>query len=149
MTNDHLSVASIDIAAPVEAVWEALTRPELVRRYFHGTELVTDWRVGSPVYWRGKWNGESYEDKGVVLALEPGKLLKVTHWSPMGGTEDAPENYHVVTYELTKVDAATRVVVTQSNNSTPEAAESMAEHGWTPILQGLKAVVEGRVTTST
>ena len=45
----------------------------------------------------GVWNGEGYEDKGVVFALGPGRLLKVTHWSPMGDTEGAPENYQVVT----------------------------------------------------
>ncbi len=148
MAQDHPAVASVDIAAPVEAVWEALTRPELVRRYFHGTDIVTDWQVGGPVYWRGEWNGQSYEDKGIVLALEPGKLLTVTHWSPMGGTEDMPENYHVVTYELTKAGDVTRVVVTQSNNPTPEAAESMAENGWMPILKGLKAVAEGSAAAS-
>lgn len=101
----------------------------------HGTDLVTDWQVGSPVYWRGQWNGQSYEDKGTVPALEPGELLKVTHWSPMGGTEDAPENHHVVTYELTRAGGVTGVVVTQSNNPTPAAAESMAEYGWMPICR--------------
>jgi uncharacterized protein YndB with AHSA1/START domain len=45
--------ASITIAAPVEKVWDALTRPELIKQYFFGTETETDWTPGNPIYFRG------------------------------------------------------------------------------------------------
>ena len=49
----------------------------------HGTNLTTDWKVGSPIAWRGEWKGKSYVDKGIVLEIEPEELPKYTHWSPM------------------------------------------------------------------
>src|SRR5205807_9908914 len=61
-----------------------------------------------PITWKGEWQGKTYEDKGTVLAVEPNKLLRITHWSPMGGSEDKPENYHTVTYELAERGARPR-----------------------------------------
>ena len=82
------------------------------------------------------------EDKGTVLAVEPKKLLKTTHWSPMGGSEDKPENYHTVTYELAERGGATILTLKQDNNASQEDADTMAEKNWGPVLEGLKAVAE-------
>lgn len=137
------AVATIYIKAPVEKVWDALTNPEAIKQYLHDTNTVTDWNVGSPITWHGVWNGQPYEDKGIVLKYEPGKVLSTTHWSPMSGAEDKPENYHTVTYELTSLqDGGTQLALTQSNNPTQEAADSMVENGWLPILQTMKALLE-------
>src|SRR4030088_3127962 len=100
MTKTFVAEKRITINAPVDAVWEALTDPALVKQYMHGTNMETSWEVGSPITWKGEWKGEAYEDKGTVLAVEAKKLLKTTHWSPMGGGEDKAENYRTVTYEL-------------------------------------------------
>ncbi|MGH7142347.1 MAG: SRPBCC domain-containing protein [Candidatus Saccharimonadales bacterium] len=142
LSKDYNAVASIDIKAPVEKVWDALTSPDFIKRYLHDTNTITDWRIGSQIKWQGVWDGKPYEDKGVVLDFQPNKLLKTTHWSPMSGTEDIPENYHVVTYELRANGNVTHLVLTQSNNSTQEAADSMAEKGWKPILQIMKSLLE-------
>ena len=55
---------SIDVNAPAAKVWEALTNPEIVKKYFFGTNVKTDWKVGSPIIWEGEWEGKSYRDKG-------------------------------------------------------------------------------------
>jgi uncharacterized protein YndB with AHSA1/START domain len=132
----------ITINASAEAVWQALTDPELVKQYLHGTNTETDWNVGGPITWKGEWKGQSYEDKGTVLEVEPNKRLKNTHWSPMGGTEDKPENYHTVTYELAEQDGKTTLTLRQDNNASQEEADNMAENNWGPVLEGLKAIVE-------
>lgn len=137
-----LAEKRITINAPAVAVWQALTDPEKVKVYLHDTNLVTDWKVGAPITWKGEWKGKSYEDKGEVLAVEPGKLLKNTHWSPMGGTEDKPENYHTVTYELAEQSGKTVLTLTQDNNASQEEADKMAENNWGPVLEGIKAVAE-------
>ncbi len=130
------------IDAPRAKVWDALTDPAKVKQYLHGTKLATAWEVGSPITWTGEWKGTSYVDKGTVLEVEPEKRLRYTHWSPLGGSEDKPENYHTVTYELAESGGRTTLTLTQDNNATQEEADTMARDSWGPVLQGLKETAE-------
>ena len=136
------AVATVIINAPRTEVWEALTKPEMVKQYMHGTNLSSTWKVGSPIAWKGEWKGRSYEDKGEVLEIEAPKLVKYTHWSPVGGSEDKPENYHTVKCELVEKDGKTTLTLTQDNNPTQDDADSMAKNNWGPMLQGLKETAE-------
>jgi uncharacterized protein YndB with AHSA1/START domain len=142
MARGFEAIASVTIDAPRAKVWKALTDPAEVKRYMHGTNLATDWKVGSPITWSGEWKGTAYEDKGTVLDVEPERRLTYTHWSPMGGSEDRPENYHTVTCELAGDGGQTTLTLTQDNNGTQEAADQMAENNWAPMLQGLKETAE-------
>lgn len=58
------------INASSSRVWEALTDPKLIKQYLFGTEVSTDWKVGSPITYRGVWNGREYEDKGRIIKAE-------------------------------------------------------------------------------
>ena len=69
-------------------------------------------------------------------------LLRHTHFSPLGGKPDAPENYHTLTYTLADTGSGTEVTLEQDNNDGPEAAEHAAGN-WRTMLDGLKATVEG------
>jgi Uncharacterized conserved protein len=142
MKGSFVAERRITIEASIGAVWRTLTDPELVKEYLHGTNMETDWQVGGPITWKGDWKGQSYEDKGKVLEFDPETLLKHTHWSPMGGSEDKPENYHTVTYELAEQDGKTILTLKQDNNASQEEANKMAENNWGPVLESLKAVAE-------
>jgi uncharacterized protein YndB with AHSA1/START domain len=138
---DHVASATIEIDAPRGEVWTALTDPEQIEKYMFGSQVVTDWQPGSPIVWKGEYEGKTYEDKGEIVEVEPERRLKVTHFSPLSGQEDVPENYHTVLYELEKDGEKTRVSLTQDNNSSAEAAEH-SKGNWEKMLAGLKEVVE-------
>ena len=142
MTRGFEAISRVTIQAPMAQVWDALTNPDKVRKYLHGTNLVSDWKEGSPISWKGEWKGQSYEDKGAVLESDPPRHLKYTHWSPMGGSEDKPENYHTLTYELTEQGGDTVLTLVQDNNASQEDADKMAADNWGPVLQGLKQTAE-------
>lgn len=142
MSRGFEATTSVTIEAPAAKVWDALISPDKVKQYMHGTEMSTDWKEGSPIRWRGEWQGRAYEDKGEVLEVKPQKLLRYTHWSPMGGSEDRPENYHTVTYKLSGEDGTTLLTLVQDNNPSQEEAERMAANNWAPVLQGLKKTAE-------
>ena len=99
MNNKFTAKATTTIHAPASKVWHALTRPEMIKQYLFDTEVISDWKVGSPIIYRGEWEGKPFEDKGKILKIEPEKLLMSTHWSPLSGVPDTPENYHTVTYD--------------------------------------------------
>jgi uncharacterized protein YndB with AHSA1/START domain len=142
MNNTLIAKATITINAPASKVWEALKDPELIKQYLFGAEVISDWKVGSPISYRGTYQGKAYEDKGAVLKAEPEKLLIMTHWSPLSGTTDSPENYHKVSYELVPKNGSTQLTITQDNNSS---AEEQAQNAgfWQTVLEGIKKLLEG------
>ena len=140
---DHVATAEIEIDASRDKVWSALTDPEQIREYMFGSEVVTDWQQGSPITWKGEYEGKPYEDKGEIVEIEPQRRVKMTHFSPLSGQEDRPENYHTLVYELAESDGRTRVSLSQDNNPSQEAADH-SQANWEKMLTGLKDVVEGR-----
>jgi uncharacterized protein YndB with AHSA1/START domain len=133
---------SITINAPASKVWEALTNPEMIRQYLFGTQVITDWQVGSPITYKGIWQGKPYEDKGRVIQNEPEKLLVSTFWSSLSGVPDLPENYQTVRYELSPEGSGTRLTLIQDNNDSQEAAEHSREN-WNMVLGEMKKLIEG------
>ena len=133
----------IMVDAPVGRVWDALTRPELVRQYLFGTEMTADWRVGEAITYRGQWQGASYKDKGSVKVFEPRRMLVTTHYHQQNVPKDEHENGHTVSWELSAMDRGTTLTLTQDNNPTPEAAEHAGEN-WDTVLAGLKRLLEKR-----
>lgn len=137
----YVATAETDINATPKQVWAVLTDPERIREYMFGAEVVTDWQPGSPIIWKGIYEGRQYEDKGEILAVTPDRLLKLTHYSPLTGQPDIPENYHTLTYELAESGATTHLSLSQDNNaSEDEAAHSRGM--WEMVLTGIKKAAE-------
>jgi uncharacterized protein YndB with AHSA1/START domain len=91
---------STTIHASLDRVWNALTTPNVLGGCFFGSEVEADYQVGGPILFRGELKGKRFEDKGRIQVVAPSKQLSFTHWSPLTGTPDRPENYHLVTFDL-------------------------------------------------
>jgi uncharacterized protein YndB with AHSA1/START domain len=141
MAEDLIAKASITIDATRADVWNALVDPATIKKYMFGADVTSDWREGRPITWKGEWQGRSFEDRGVILQLTPERTLRYSHFSPLSGLPDKPENYHTVTVELSDATPGTRVTLTQDNNPTEQAREH-SEKNWTTMLGSLKRVVE-------
>lgn len=141
MTQQLLAKASIIISAPVRRVWMALTNAKDIRQYMFGAQVVSDWIEGSSIIWKGEWQGKAYEDKGKILQLVPIELIQYSHFSPLAGVPDIPENYHIVTVELTSDGKRTHVKLTQDNNASEEEREH-SQKNWETMLENLKKYLE-------
>jgi uncharacterized protein YndB with AHSA1/START domain len=139
---DHVAVAETEINASPGRVWSALTDPAQIEEYMFGSRVTTDWKQGSPIVWKGEYEGRKYEDRGQILEIEPQRRLKMTHFSPLSGREDAPENYHTLVFELEKAGREkTHLSLSQDNNSSEEEAEH-SKANWETMLSGLKKLAE-------
>ncbi len=145
--NEITAEATVDIDASPSEVWRSLTDPARLKQYYLGAEVETDWQVGSPITFKGEWDGKPYEDKGEILVFEPERKLAYSHFSPMSGKPDAPENYHVVEVTLDENEGSTRVTLRQSNLKGAATDEDRAnrdayEKNWKQMLDGLKKTTE-------
>lgn len=65
--------------------------PEKIKEYLFGTEVLTDWEMGSQIIFKGEYEGQQYEDKGNVIEKKENNC-KFT-WHQQGFSSDAGK-YH-------------------------------------------------------
>ena len=140
---------TIVINAPASVVWNALVNPEQTKKYMFGCEALSDWNVGSPLLWKGEYEGkEMIFVKGHIVDIQPEKFLAYTAIDPNSTIVDTPENYLTVTYTLSSVKGQTTLTVTQGDYSTVAEGERRYQEaynngeGWNPILREIKKLVE-------
>ena len=138
---DHVATAEVSISASPDQVWSAITDPAKVKRYFFGSTVESDFRPGSSIIWRGEYDGRPFEDRGEVIEAVPNRRLRVTHFSPLTGEPDRPENYHELVFTLAHAGPTTHVTFTQDNNASAVDADEATEN-WHAMLGGLKELVE-------
>ena len=141
MPQNLVATASITVNAPAARVWRALVDPAIIKQYMFGATVSSDFRTGRPITWKGEWQGRPYEDKGTILEVEPNRVLAYSHFSPLSGQPDVPENYHTVRIELDGRGGETLVTLTQDRNATKQEREH-SQKNWRMMLEGLKKVVE-------
>lgn len=140
--NTPIVRTSILIHSTIEKVWEAITKPELVKQYFFGTDLVTTWEVGTPIVFKGLWEGKKYEDKGIVQSYIYEKSLSYTYRSSSETGPDVPESYKLITYEVTQKDAGIELSISQTADDEEKAKHS--EGNWNMVLDGVKTLLESK-----
>lgn len=141
ITTNHVARAEITICTTVNKAWKALTEPDLIKRYMFGTTVTSEWKEGSRITWEGEWQGRQYKDKGKILEFVPNRRLQYSHFSPLDGSDDVPENYHIVTIDLEQKGDHTLVSLKQDNNHTEEAKKH-SERNWRMMLDSLKKLLE-------
>lgn len=147
---NHLIVKnSIVINATASRVWNVLTDPEETKKYMFGCEAISHWKPGSTLLWKGVYEGkEMVFVKGIVLDIQPNKVLKYTVIDPNASYPDTPENHLNVTYELNEQDRQTTLTVSQDGFENAADGEKRYKdvynngEGWDPMLVQIKAVVE-------
>ena len=64
-----------------------------------------------------------------------------THFSPLSGQDDAPENYHTLTWTLEPGDGMTKLTLAQDNNaSADDAAHSKGM--WDSLVESVKEIAQ-------
>lgn len=126
----------VEIDAPVERVWRALTEAEELERWFPLEARVIPGEGGSIwMSWRNEYEGESK-----ILAWEPNRLLKTT-WGDLDGGQPG----QVTTYTLESAGGKTALRVVTSGFPTDPSWDDWVEGtrmGWRWELGSLKRYLE-------
>ena len=141
MSKNLVANATTSIEATKSKVWQALVAPDAIKQYMFGADVESDWSEGSAITWKGEMKGKKYQDKGVILKIDPEQILQYNHFSPLSGKPDKPENYHTITINLSGNGNKTEVSLAQDNNAD-ENARKESEKNWGAMLAGLKNYVE-------
>lgn len=135
------NVSSITIHASLQKVWDTLTKPEFVKLWQYGSDLQTNWEVGSKIKFVTEWEGKIFEQWGIVLEFTPTSKLRYSLFAPKPDLEDKPENYFEMIYSLTADHGQTKLEIIQEDNR-PNAVQEDKKDGENPILSMLKQIAE-------
>ena len=142
MDKKLIASSNINIQSTPEKVWDVLTNPEKIKEYLFGTEVLTDWNIGSPIVFQGAYDGQQYKDKGNVIENTKNELLKYDYWSGFSGLEDEPENYYLVTYKIEILDNSSVNFTWHQQGFSSEEGKCHTEQGLQSMLEKIKELAE-------
>lgn len=131
----------ITIDAEPGKVWDALTNPELTKRYFFNCKVFSDWKPGSSITFKGRmFLIKKIEMNGKIIHVEPEKFLQYSLQNKNSNTSS------MVTDELIYENGKTtvRIMDDVGKGKHAETRYDKSVKGWDKILKGLKRVVENQ-----
>ncbi len=137
---------TIDIDAPPSLVWRALTDPHVMPEWMSDEplEVETHWEIGGPIVLRGILHGRlRFENRGVVQAFEPERMLRYSHWSTLSRRvlPDVPGNHAIFSFSLAPLVDGTRLVLVLGNLAD-QAVYGHLNFYWDVTLMMLKQFCE-------
>lgn len=143
MVNDVIITRSVLLNATPERVWEALTHPGMTRQYYYNCEVTCDWREGSTLRWRGKYQGRDIDAEGEVLEVIPGRMIKYTGFDRLTEGDISRQGDVYVTHEIIPHGSKTKLLTTLEHFEGDETRAELAAQQWDfEIMPRLQTLVE-------
>lgn len=140
MTRETTSFVYVTyIKSTPQKVFEAITRPDIAKRYW-GHENVSDWKLGS------RWEHIRANDErtvelvGKVVEISPPTRLVIT-WANASQAND-PTQYSRVTFGIEEYDTMVRLTVTHDELEAGSGMAKGVSQGWPAVLSSMKSFLE-------
>jgi uncharacterized protein YndB with AHSA1/START domain len=137
---------SVEINAPASKVWEVLISAPMTRQWIGSFgiegEIVSDWKLGDPVQWKGQ-DGTVFVE-GNVTAVDPEKLLRFTVFDTRSERPPVTDK-DGITYELSSQNGKTTLTVKQGDFGKMADGEKYYNASidvWKKVLPKVKALAE-------
>ena len=140
MTNSESRFVYVTyIRTTPEKLWEALTTPEFMKRYWFGMHCESQWTAGSS--WKlVSGDGQIFDAGGIVEAEPPRRL--VIRWQHQNKPELMAEGESQCTMELEPVGEAVKLSITHTIERRPSKLIEAVSGGWPQVLSNLKSLME-------
>ena len=122
-----------------EKLWDALTKPELTRRYWAGTTQKSEWTVGSS--WTAFTPDGRAWDGGEILEVDKPRRLVLT-WRNEHFPEMRAEGFTRLTYDLEPAGDAVKLTLTHEIGVDNSKIIAALGNGWPAVLSSLKSLLE-------
>jgi uncharacterized protein YndB with AHSA1/START domain len=140
MSKDKTSFVYVTyIRSTPDKVFEAITKPEIARRYW-GHENVSDWKPGST--WQHVHANEqrTVELVGKVVEVSPPTRLVIT-WANASQAAD-PASASRVSFDVVPYEGMVRLTVTHDELEAGSGMAKGIQQGWPAVLSSLKSLLE-------
>jgi uncharacterized protein YndB with AHSA1/START domain len=121
-----------------EKLWEALTSSEFTRRYWWETDVVSDWKVGSPfsLVMKGVTT-----DVGEILQSDPPHRLSYT-FQHVTSTPSHNARPSTVRFNLEQHGKLVKLTLTHRDFADDDRLLDGISKGWPAIMSSLKSLLE-------
>ena len=127
------------ILSTPEKVFEAITRPDIAKRYW-GHENVSDWRQGSRWEHVKANDARTVELVGKVIEIAPPSKLVIS-WANQSQEQD-PEAYSRVTFGIEEFNDMVKLTVTHDDLVVGSGMANGVTKGWPIVLSSMKSYLE-------
>lgn len=119
-------------------LWTALTDNKILKKYWFGLWVESDWKVGSS--WKMINEGETM-DSGKIIEIIPNKRL-VRSWKNEWRPDLKKEGYSRCEYEIESAGKSVKLTVTHSMNRSNSKFIEIVSQGWPMCISNLKSFLE-------
>lgn len=129
----------IFIKTPAEKLWDALTDPEMNKKYWFGAHQESQWTAGSS--WKIVFADGGVADTGEIIEADPPKRL-VIQWRNEFKPELKAEGTSRCTMQIEAVNGAVKLTITHTLDGDGTKFIEAVSGGWPLILSNLKSLLE-------
>ncbi len=128
------------IRTTAETLWDAVTKPEFTRTYWHGVWHDCQWQVGSP--WRLMFSDGRVGDSGEVLEIDPPRKRGLRGRNEFFRAELREEGHSQATIVLEPMGETVQLTITHEIDRPQSKFIEAVSNGWPAILASLKSLLE-------
>jgi uncharacterized protein YndB with AHSA1/START domain len=141
-TNLAVQVYQVFIKATPEQIWDAITKPEFIAKYFHGAQVDSTFEPGASYKSWSPDRSQLWVDAEIYASEPPRKLSH--SWRSLYEEDTAGEAPSRVTWEIESSDGGTSLLTVTHGQleASPKTAVSVSGAGWMLVLSGLKTLLE-------
>ncbi len=129
------------IASTPEAIWKAITQPEITGKYWYNVNVSeSGWRPGTRWEHRDPAKDGPLRLVGKVVESDPPRRLVLTWAFPQDENDEAKQTR--VTFDIEPFRGVVKLTVTHDRLEPDSDMLRGITHGWPIVLAGLKSMLE-------